>query len=183
MLSCSSWSLDQLQSQAFLSNHCYGLRRWELKCQRQVPKRDREETEEKSKLICPQFTDLKVRQSSFLPLWVGILTQLWHLDDEVNLSWTSYPKVIFCFVLFSHSVVYNSLWPQGLQHVPVLHYFPEVAQFHVHWVGDVIQPSHSLLSPSPPAFNLSQREGLFQWVGSSHQVAKVLELQIQHPSF
>ena len=51
---------------------------------------------------------------------------------------------------------------------------------HVHWVGDAIQPSHSLWSPSPPAFNLSQHQGLFKWVSSSHQVAKVLEFQLQH---
>ena len=50
----------------------------------------------------------------------------------------------------------------------------------VHWVSDVIQPSHPLLSPSPPAFNLSQHQGLFKWVSSSHQVAKVLEFQLQH---
>ena len=60
---------------------------------------------------------------------------------------------------------------------------PELAQTHVHWVGDAIQPSHPLLSPSPPAFNLSQHQGLFQWVRSSHQVAKVLEFQLQHQSF
>ena len=51
---------------------------------------------------------------------------------------------------------------------PVLHYLPEFAQIHVHWVGNAIQPSHSLSSPSPPAFNLSQHQGLFQWVSSSH---------------
>ena len=50
---------------------------------------------------------------------------------------------------------------------PVLHYLPEFAQTHVHWVSDAIQPSHPLLSPSPPAFSLSQHRGLFQWVGSS----------------
>ena len=65
----------------------------------------------------------------------------------------------------------------------VLHYFPEFAQTHVHWVGDPIQPSHPLLSPSPPAFNLSQHQGLFQRVGSSYQVAKVLECQLEHQSF
>ena len=59
----------------------------------------------------------------------------------------------------------------------------EPAQTHVHWVGDVIQPSHPLSSPSPPAFNLSQHQGLSQWVSFSHQVAKVLELQLQHQSF
>ena len=62
----------------------------------------------------------------------------------------------------------------------VHHQLPELAQTHVHWVSGAIQPSHSLLSPSPPAFNLSQHQGPFQWVSSSHQVAKVLELQLQH---
>ena len=66
---------------------------------------------------------------------------------------------------------------------PVRHYLLEFAQTHVHWVGDAIQPSHPLSSPSPPAFNLSKHQGLFQWVSSSHQVAKVLELQLQHQSF
>ena len=65
----------------------------------------------------------------------------------------------------------------------VLHYFPEFAQIHVHWVGDAIQPSHPLSSPFSFAFNLSQHQGLFQRVGLSHQVAKVLELQLQHQSF
>ena len=65
---------------------------------------------------------------------------------------------------------------------PVLHYLPEFAQIHVHWVCDAIQPSHPLSSPSPPTFNLSQHQGLFQWVGSSHQVDKVLEFQLQHQS-
>ena len=65
---------------------------------------------------------------------------------------------------------------------PVLHHLLELAQTHVHWVGDVIQPSHPLSSPSPTAFNLSQHQGLFQWVGSLHQVAKVLALQPQHQS-
>ena len=54
---------------------------------------------------------------------------------------------------------------------------------HVHWVGDAIQPSHPLSSPSTPALNLSQHQDLFKWVSSSHQVAKVLEFQLQHQSF
>ena len=66
---------------------------------------------------------------------------------------------------------------------PVLHYLPEFAQTHVHWVDDVIQPSHPLSPLSPPALNLSQHQGLLQWVSSSHQVAKVLEFQLQHQSF
>ena len=65
--------------------------------------------------------------------------------------------------------------------LPHLALSPEFAQTHVHWVSDAIQPSHLLLSPSLAA-NLSQHQGLFQWVGSSHQVAKVLEFQLQHHS-
>ena len=57
--------------------------------------------------------------------------------------------------------------------LPVHHQLPEFTQTHVHWVSDAIQPSHPLSSPSPPAFNLSQQQGLFKWVSSSHQVAKV----------
>ena len=65
---------------------------------------------------------------------------------------------------------------------PVLHRLPEFPQIHVHWVDDAIQPSHPL-SPSSPVLNFPQHQGLFQWVSSSHQVAKVLELQLQHQSF
>ena len=67
--------------------------------------------------------------------------------------------------------------------LPVHHQLLEFTQTHVHWVGDAIQPSHPLLSPSPPALNLSQHQGLFRWVSCSHQVAKVLEFQLQHQSF
>ena len=65
----------------------------------------------------------------------------------------------------------------------VLHYLLELAQTHVHWDGSAIQPSHPLLPPASPTFDLSQHQNLFQWVGSLHQVAKVLELQLQHQSF
>ena len=67
--------------------------------------------------------------------------------------------------------------------LPVHHQLLELAQTYVHQGSDGIQPSHPLSSPSIPAFNLSQHQGLFQWVGSSHQVAKVLEFQLQHQSF
>ena len=66
---------------------------------------------------------------------------------------------------------------------PVHHQLRELAQTHIHPVGDAIQPSHPLSSPSPPAFNLSQHQGLFQVISSLHQVAKVLELQLQYQSF
>ena len=67
--------------------------------------------------------------------------------------------------------------------LPVRHQLPEFTQTHVHWGGDAIQPAHPLSSPSPPAHNPSQHQGLFQWVNSSHEVAKVLEFQPQHQSF
>ena len=66
--------------------------------------------------------------------------------------------------------------------LPVHHQLPELAETHVHQVGDAIQPSYPLSSPSLPAFNLSQLQGLFQWVSSLHQEAKVLEFQLQHQS-
>ena len=65
----------------------------------------------------------------------------------------------------------------------VHHQLPELVQIHVHWISVGIQLSHPLSSPSPPAINLSHHQGLFQWVSSSHQVAKVLEPQLQHQSF
>ena len=71
----------------------------------------------------------------------------------------------------------------GMPGFSVYHQLPELFQTHVHWVSDAMQPSHLLLSPSPPAFNLSQHQGLFKWVSSSHQAAKVLEFQFQHQSF
>ena len=67
--------------------------------------------------------------------------------------------------------------------LPVHHQLPESTQTYVHWVSDAIQPSHPLSSPSPPALNLSQHQGLFKWVSSSYHVAKVLEFQLQYQSF
>ena len=66
----------------------------------------------------------------------------------------------------------------SMQGFPVHHQLLETAQTHVHWVSDAIQPSHPLSSPSPPAFNIPEYQGLFQWVSSSHQVAKVMEFQL-----
>ena len=65
----------------------------------------------------------------------------------------------------------------------VHHQLSELAQTHVHQVGDAIQPFHPLSSPSPPTFKLSQHQGISKWVSSSHQVAKVLKFQFQHQSF
>ena len=84
----------------------------------------------------------------------------------------------------SLSRVWLSVTPMGCSTpgLSVHHQLPEFTQTHVHWVGDAIQPSHPLSSPSP-AFSLSQHQGLFEWVSSSHQVDKILELQLQYQPF
>ena len=102
-------------------------------------------------------------------------------DDllHINIFYLYVTYNILC-CLFSHSGMTNSSQHASL---PVHHQLPEFTQTHVHWVGDAIQPSHPLSSPSPPAFYLSQHQGLFQWIGSLPQVVKVLEFQLQHQSF
>ena len=84
-----------------------------------------------------------------------------------------YLSVQFILSVVSDSLQLHECSTPGF---PFNHQFPELAQTDVHRVGDAIQPSHPLSSPSPPAFNLSQHQGLFQWISPSHQVAKVLEL-------
>ena len=87
-------------------------------------------------------------------------------------------------LLFSHSVQSYLCHPMvcSMSGFPVLHYFLEFAQTHVHWVGDATQLSHPLSLLSSPALSLSQHQGLFQWIDSSYQVAKILELQHQSSS-
>ena len=96
-------------------------------------------------------------------------------------------KVQFSSVQFS-SVAQSCPTPcdsmnRSMTGLPVHHQLLEFTQTHVHRVSDAIQPSHPLSSPSPPARNPSQHQSLFQWVNSSHEVAKVLELQLKHHSF
>ena len=87
-------------------------------------------------------------------------------------------------IQFSRSVSDSVIpWTEALWGLPVHHQLLEFTQTHVHWVGDAIQPSNPLPSPSPPTLNLSHHQGLFKWVSSSHQVAKVLEFWLQHQSF
>ena len=89
----------------------------------------------------------------------------------------------FCFVTsvqFSRVRFFTTCSTPGF---PVHHQLPEFTQTHVHRVSDAIQSSHPLLNPSPPTFSLSQHQSLFQWVSSSHQVARVLVFQLQHQSF
>ena len=88
-------------------------------------------------------------------------------------------SVQFCSVTQSCLTLYDRM-DCSTAGLPVRHQLLEFTQIHVLWVGEAIQPSHPLSSPSPPALNLSQHQSLFQWVNSSHEVAKVLEFQLQH---
>ena len=100
----------------------------------------------------------------------------------VDLWSASNPSVQFSSVAQSCLTLCNPM-KRSMPGLPVHHQLLEFTQIHVHWVGDAIQPSHPLSSPSPHGLNLSQHQGLFKWVSSSHQVAKVLEFQLQHQSF
>ena len=93
----------------------------------------------------------------------------------------SFGKLVFSSDQFSLSVVSDSLWPHesSMPGLPVHHQLPELTQTHVHRVSDAIQPTHLLSSPSPPAPNPFQHQGLFQWVNSLHEVAKVFQLKLQ----
>ena len=84
---------------------------------------------------------------------------------------------------FSHIRLFGTSMDCSMPGLPVHHQLLELTQTHVHGVGDAIQPSHPLSSPSPPAFNLFPHQGLFQWVSSLHQVAKAWVFQLQHQSF
>ena len=101
----------------------------------------------------------------------------WHLKMTSQIPGWQSPSVQFCSDAQSCPTLCD---PENCSTpgLPVHHQLLEFTQTHVHRVGDAIQPSHPLSSPSPPTFNLSQHQGLLQWVSSSHQVAKVLELQL-----
>ena len=114
---------------------------------------------------------------SFLAIHLGCSHPFWPLQKV--LLWIFLYMYLSQFRSVSQSCL--TLWDPmacSTPGFPVLHYLLKFLQTHVHWVSDPIQLSHPLLSPSPPAFSLSQGQGLFQWVGSLHQVAKVLELQL-----
>ena len=104
---------------------------------------------------------------SLLIFFLAFSVLFWHISSDQFSSVQFFTHVRLCKPMTC-----------SMPGFPVYLQLPELAQTHVHWVSDAIQPSHSVLSSSPPAFNLSQHQGLFQWVGSSHQVAKVLEFQV-----
>ena len=110
------------------------------------------------------------------------LLSLRETDIFIIVSYSRISLVRFSSVAQSCPTPCNPL-NRSIPGLPVHHHLPELTQIHVHRVGDAIQPSHPLSSPSPPVPNPSQHQGLFQWVNSSHEVAKVLEFQLQHQSF
>ena len=140
-------------------------------------------------LLCQVELDFPQGLSFFILVFPVFIVYLFffHLNYSINLSSSREKCDFYCdhILLFSRSVVSNSLQPRGLQHPGFLVHqqFPGLTQIHFDRVGDAIQPSHPLSSPSSPAFSLFQHQGLFQWVSSLHQVAKILELQLQHQSF
>ena len=110
------------------------------------------------------------------------LPQMLDLNYQPSLSISSFEIFHFSSITQCCLTLCNPIdW--GRLGFSVHHQLPEFAQTHIHWVSDAIQPSHPLSSPSRIAFNPSQHHSLFQWVSSSHQVAKVLKLQLQHQSF
>ena len=91
------------------------------------------------------------------------IRKIQNIGNSIQLMICFLPTIIFSSVPFSCSVMSDSLRPSGLG-FPVHQHLPELVQTHVHWIGDAIQPSHPPSSPSPPALNLSQHQGLFKWV-------------------
>ena len=125
----------------------------------------------------------KSHLEAFMPYFLPFLTRVEFLPI---LIWWVFSGIHILSCCCSVTKLCPTLWGAmdcSMPGLPVHHQLPESTQTHVHWVGDAIQPSHPLLSPSPSALNPSQHQGPFQWVSSSHQVAKVLELRLQHQSF
>ena len=110
--------------------------------------------------------ELRLNAPSFWPSWLNLEAYSSLLEHQ------------FCSVTQSFPTLCDPM-DCSMPGLPIYHQHLELAQIYVHWVGDAIQPSHPLSSPSP-AFNFSQHQGLFQSVSSSHQVAKVLEFQLHH---
>ena len=112
----------------------------------------------------------------------SIITNYPAMKIHVHPSLCRWLEYYFCSVTQSCPTVCNPM-DCSTPVFPGLHCLPEFAQTYVHWVSDAIQPSYPLSPLSPLALNSSQYQGLFQWVGFLHQVAQLLELQLQHQSF
>ena len=127
------------------------------------------------------------RDWTWISQTVGKRFIVWATRELISIdkSLLNIVSTLFIFVLVKFVSVTVTLWdPMDCSRpgLPVHQHHPEFTQTHVHWVSDAIQTSHPLWSPSPPAFNLSQHQGLSQRVSSLHEVAKVLEFQLQHQS-
>ena len=109
-----------------------------------------------------------------------LLTHSWHFLSSTAFSWSNWEHSVSSVTQLCPTLCDRMGY--STPGLPDHHQVPKFTQTHVHWVGDAFQLSHLLSSPSPPALNLSQHQGLFKWVSSSHQVAKVLELQLYHQS-
>ena len=129
-------------------------------------------------------------KSLFIPITQKALASSLRGSQSISLSFLFERQAFFnfffslCCCLVPKSCL-TLCGPMGCSMPGLLvhHQLPGLTQTHAHWVSDAIQPSHPLPSPSPPVFNLSQHQSLLKWVSSSHQVAKVLEFQLQHQSF
>ena len=133
-------------------------------------------------LLCSSLG--KIPSLGNLSLFLRFLTDWMRPTNVMEYKMIYSKATIEMLLLFSHSISpLCKCMDSSTPGFPVFHYLPEFPQTHVLWVSDTIQPSHPLPSPSPTAFSLSQHQGLFQWVASSHQAAKMLQIQSQHQSF
>ena len=138
--------------------------------------------------------ETKIEKDTYIPLFIAALftiTGTWKqprypsTDEWIKKLWYIYImeySVQFSLVAQSCLTLCDTM-NCSMTGLSVHHHLPEFTQIHVHCVSDANQPSHPVSSPSPPAFNPSQIQGVFTWVSSLHQVAKVLEFQLQHQSF
>ena len=145
--------------------------------QKAVPSKDRNERPSlaSASLHRPSciFISEKVRKDFWLRHLYILFYQFWNLESDNNFM----SSVQFSSVVQSCPTLCDGM-NRSMPGLPFYHQLPEFTQTHVHRVSDAIQPSHPLSSPSPPATNPSQYQSIFQWVNSSHEVAKVLEFQL-----
>ena len=135
-------------------------------------------------MLLPQDTFWCPQTDQFSPIHAFIFLCNFYSEhlSQITISNGTSTSVQFSSVAQSCLTLCN-LMDCSTPGLPVHHQLPELTQTHVHWVSDAIQPSHPLSSPSPPAFNVSQHQGLFKWVNSSHHMAQVLVFHLQHQSF
>ena len=128
------------------------------------------------KTFYPEYLAVRITRNIALQRGMSGMLQTHAFGTRVSLQLSQFSAVTqSCLTLRPHG-------PQRTR-PPCPQQLPEVTQTHVHWVSNAIQPSHPPSSPFPPTFSLSQHQGLSQWVSSLHQVARVLESQLQHQSF